>query len=75
MFSVIHSRREFRDQHMEWINSVKPAVDARIVNNLSNDGDPAIDNCQQARNEARLALGGLLKVLEHLCNNNNNKAI
>jgi hypothetical protein len=60
---------------MEWINSVKPAVDARIVNNLSNDGNSVIDNCQQARNESRLAFGALLKVLEHLCDNNNNKAI
>ncbi|KAK3146330.1 hypothetical protein QOZ80_3BG0264720 [Eleusine coracana subsp. coracana] len=54
-------KREFKDQHMEWINSVKASVDARIVSSLSNDGDSVIDNCQHARNEARLALGALLK--------------
>ena len=49
---------------MEWINSVKPAVDARIVSNLSEDGDSDIDGCQDVRNKARLALGALLMVLE-----------
>lgn len=48
---------------MEWINSAKPAVDTRIVNNLSEDGDSDLDVCQVARNETRLALGALLKVL------------
>ncbi|KAF8681938.1 hypothetical protein HU200_045391 [Digitaria exilis] len=52
---------EFKDQHMEWINSAKPAVDTRIVNNLSEDGDSDLDVCQVARNETRLALGALLK--------------
>ncbi|GJN23579.1 hypothetical protein PR202_gb11241 [Eleusine coracana subsp. coracana] len=64
MDAVLQSRqkmREFKDQHMEWINSVKASVDARIVSSLSNDGDSVIDNCQHARNEARLALGALLK--------------
>ncbi|PAN45453.1 hypothetical protein PAHAL_9G120400 [Panicum hallii] len=54
-------KHEFKDQHMEWINSVKPAVDARIVSNLSEDGDSDIDGCQDVRNKARLALGALLK--------------
>ncbi|XP_062214832.1 outer envelope protein 64, chloroplastic-like isoform X2 [Phragmites australis] len=54
-------KREFNDQHMEWINSFKPAVDARIVSNLSDNGDSAIDSCQDVRNEARLALSALLK--------------
>ncbi|TVU00832.1 hypothetical protein EJB05_53731, partial [Eragrostis curvula] len=52
---------EFKDQHMEWINSVKAAVDARIVSNLSNDADSVIDSCQDTRNEVRLALNALLK--------------
>ncbi|GJM96353.1 hypothetical protein PR202_ga13179 [Eleusine coracana subsp. coracana] len=54
-------KREFKDQHMEWINSVKASVDARIVSSLSNDGDSVIDSCQHVRNEARLALSALLK--------------
>ncbi|CAN6292205.1 unnamed protein product [Urochloa humidicola] len=54
-------KHEFKDQHMEWINSVKPAVDARIVSNLSEDGDLDMDGCQDVRNEARSALGRLLK--------------
>ncbi|CAD6206329.1 unnamed protein product [Miscanthus lutarioriparius] len=55
-------KREFKDQHMEWINSVKPAVDARIVSDLSEDGDSDIDGCQDVRKEARSALSELLKV-------------
>jgi hypothetical protein len=58
-------RQEFKDKHMEWINSVKPAVDARIVSDLSEDGDSDIDGCQNVRKEARSALSGLLKVLGH----------
>lgn len=54
-------KREFKDQHMEWINSVKPAVDARIVSDLSEDGDSNIDGCQDVRKEARSALSELLK--------------
>uniref|UniRef100_A0A0E0KI15 Amidase domain-containing protein n=1 Tax=Oryza punctata TaxID=4537 RepID=A0A0E0KI15_ORYPU len=52
---------EFKDQHMEWINSVKPAVDACIVGNLSDDGELTINNSQDARKEVRAALGALLK--------------
>lgn len=63
--SRIGSRREFKDQHMEWINSVKSAVDARIVSDLSDDGDSDIDGCQDVRKEARSALSELLKVLRH----------
>jgi hypothetical protein len=48
---------------MEWINSVKHAVDARIISSLSNDGDSVIDSCQHVRNEARSVLSALLKVL------------
>lgn len=54
-------KQEFKDKHMEWINSVKPAVDARIVSDLSEDGDSDIDGCQNVRKEARSALSGLLK--------------
>jgi len=50
---------------MEWITSVKPAVDARIVNDLSEDGDSDIDGCQDVRKEARSALSEPLKVLGH----------
>lgn len=50
---------------MEWTISVKPAVDARIVRDLSEDGDSDIDGCQDVRKETRLALSELLKVLEH----------
>lgn len=54
-------KHEFKDQHMEWINSVKPAVDACIVGNLSDDGESTINNSQDARKEVRAALGALLK--------------
>ncbi|KAJ1293957.1 hypothetical protein BS78_01G109600 [Paspalum vaginatum] len=54
-------KSEFKDQHMEWINSVKPDVDARIVSSLSENGGSDIDSCQNARNEARRALSTLLK--------------
>lgn len=54
-------KHEFKDQHMEWINSVKSAVDSCIVGNLSDDGDSTIDSCQDARTEVRLALNALLK--------------
>ncbi|WVZ60231.1 hypothetical protein U9M48_010282 [Paspalum notatum var. saurae] len=54
-------KHEFKDQHMEWINSVKPDVDARIVSSLSENGGLDMDSCQNARNEARLALSALLK--------------
>jgi hypothetical protein len=51
---------------MEWINSVKPAVDACIVGNLSDDGESTINNSQDARKEVRAALGALLKVGKEL---------
>ncbi|KAL6909507.1 hypothetical protein ACP4OV_001788 [Aristida adscensionis] len=54
-------KHEFKDQHMEWINSAKPSVDSRIVSSLSDDGDLVTDSCQDLRNEARLALSALLK--------------
>ncbi|XP_044373339.1 outer envelope protein 64, chloroplastic isoform X1 [Triticum aestivum] len=54
-------KHEFRDQHNEWINSAKSAVDASIVGNLSDDGDSTINIVQDARKEVRLALNTLLK--------------
>uniref|UniRef100_A0A0D9VY08 Amidase domain-containing protein n=1 Tax=Leersia perrieri TaxID=77586 RepID=A0A0D9VY08_9ORYZ len=54
-------KHEFKDQHMEWINSVKPAVDACIVGHLSDDDESTISSSQDARKEARAALGTLLK--------------
>lgn len=60
---MIQSRHEFRDQHNEWINSAKSAVDASIVGNLSDGGDSTIDTLQATRKEVRLALNALLKVL------------
>ncbi|KAL5211136.1 hypothetical protein ABZP36_006759 [Zizania latifolia] len=54
-------KHEFKDQHMEWINSVKPDVDACVIGNLSDDGELTINSSQDARKEVRVALNALLK--------------
>ncbi|KAG8097916.1 hypothetical protein GUJ93_ZPchr0013g33919 [Zizania palustris] len=46
---------------MEWINSVKPDVDAFIIGNLSDDGELSINSSQDARKEVRVALNALRK--------------
>ncbi|XP_020091199.1 outer envelope protein 64, chloroplastic isoform X2 [Ananas comosus] len=52
---------EFKDNHMEWINSVKSALDSNILSSLSSVSSERIGVCHSARNEARLALNALLK--------------
>lgn len=59
-------RYEFKYNHEEWINSVKPTLDpgisAQIYENLETS-DTDIENCKSVRNEMRLAINSLLKVL------------
>ncbi|XP_044477343.1 outer envelope protein 64, chloroplastic [Mangifera indica] len=57
-------RYEFKYNHEEWINSVKPTLDpgisAQIYENLETS-DTDIENCKSVRNEMRLAINSLLK--------------
>ncbi|RVX18098.1 Translocon at the outer membrane of chloroplasts 64 [Vitis vinifera] len=57
-------QHEFKHNHEEWINSVKPILDASISSQLHDVlevADTEIENCQSARMEIRSALNSLLK--------------
>ncbi|RVW21395.1 Translocon at the outer membrane of chloroplasts 64 [Vitis vinifera] len=63
-------QHEFKHNHEEWINSVKPILDASISSQLHDVlevADTEIENCQSARMEIRSALNSLLKVLNLYC--------
>ncbi|PON79146.1 Amidase [Trema orientale] len=57
-------RHEFRNNHEEWINLVKPVLDPAISSVLHETPDTTgteVENCKAIRNEMRLALNSLLK--------------
>ncbi|KAJ7975236.1 outer envelope protein 64, chloroplastic-like [Quillaja saponaria] len=57
-------RHEFRQNHNDWINSVKPVLDPAISSQLHETleiEDIEIENCRLIRNEMRLAINSLLK--------------
>lgn len=59
-------RHEFQLNHGEWINSVKPALDPAISTEIQEKielTDTEIENCKAIRNDMRLALNSLLKVM------------
>lgn len=53
---------EFKDQHIMWIESVKPAIDSYIKRSISMDEYSKSDLYQSVRHEMRGALNSLLKV-------------
>lgn len=66
LVKIMHclQRHEFKHNHEEWINSVKPILDASISSQLHDvleEADTEIENCQSARMEIRSALNSLLK--------------
>ncbi|KAL5751224.1 hypothetical protein ACOSP7_025827 [Xanthoceras sorbifolium] len=57
-------RHEFKHNHEDWINSVKPTLDAAIsaqVHEMLEMDDAEIENCKSIRNEMRVAINSLLK--------------
>ncbi|XP_072991305.1 translocon at the outer membrane of chloroplasts 64 [Typha latifolia] len=54
-------KHEFKNNHLDWINSVHPAVDSNIMNDLSEDSNADVDYYQSVRDQARLAVNSLLK--------------
>ncbi|CAN4088737.1 unnamed protein product [Withania somnifera] len=57
-------RHEFKENHLEWINAVKPNLDPVISTQMQGAlevTDANIDSCQTIRNEMRSALNDLLK--------------
>ncbi|KAF3321005.1 translocon at the outer membrane of chloroplasts 64 [Carex littledalei] len=52
---------EFKDQHIMWIESVKPAIDSYIKRSISTDEFSKSDLYQSVRHEMRGALNSLLK--------------
>lgn len=53
---------EFKDQHIMWIESVKPTIDSHIKRSISMDEYSKSDLYQSVRHEMRGALNALLKV-------------
>lgn len=67
-------RHEFKQNHEEWIKSVKPTLDPVISAQLREGldvTDKEVENCLSVRNELRSALNLLLKVWFHkaICEN------
>lgn len=65
-------RHEFKHNHEEWINSVKPVLGPALasqVHETLETADIEIEKYKSIRNEMRLALNSLLKVI-YLCFNN-----
>lgn len=57
-------RHEFKRNHDDWINTVKPTLDPIVTAQLHGGldvTDTEIDNCHAVRNEMRSALNDLLK--------------
>ncbi|KAG8388037.1 hypothetical protein BUALT_Bualt02G0083500 [Buddleja alternifolia] len=57
-------RHEFKQNHYEWINSVKPPLDPLIsaqISEVSEFTDAEIEKCQTIRSELRSAINVLLK--------------
>ena len=63
---LILYRDEFRNNHEEWINLVKPVLDPAISSVLHEKPDTTctdVENYKAIRNEMRSALNSLLKVI------------
>lgn len=59
-------RIEFKSNHGEWIDSVKPDLDPALVEQLNEKletSDIIIENFKSVRNETRMAINSLLKVM------------
>ncbi|KAH9763448.1 Outer envelope protein 64 [Citrus sinensis] len=57
-------RYEFKNNHNEWIESVKPALDPDIsaeIGEMLEISETVIENCKSIRNEMRSAISSLLK--------------
>lgn len=52
---------EFKRNHEDWINSVKPILATSISTKVLETSDVEIENCHSVRSEIRSALGSLLK--------------
>ncbi|XP_022134717.1 outer envelope protein 64, chloroplastic [Momordica charantia] len=60
----ILDRIEFKSNHGEWIDSVKPILDPELVEQLNEKletSDTIIENFKSVRNDARVAINSLLK--------------
>lgn len=58
-------RHEFKQNHGEWIKTVKPSLDPAVSTQVREELDVTakeVENCQSVRNEMRAALDLLLKV-------------
>ena len=58
-------RIEFKSNHGEWIDSVKPDLDPALMEQLNEKletSDTVIENLKSVRNETRMAINSLLKV-------------
>lgn len=65
-------RHEFKHNHQEWIDSVKPVLSTALSSQLHETletADVEIEKCKLIRNELRLALNSLLKVIYLSFNN------
>lgn len=75
---VPFNRHEFRHNHGEWINLVKPVLDsatsAQICGPLD-ASDEEIEICKSIKNELHAAVNSLLKVMIEICKSIKNVVI
>lgn len=55
-------RHEFKQNHGEWIKTVKPSLDPTVSSQVREVTAKEVENCQAVRNEMRATLDLLLKV-------------
>ena len=61
----MHCRHEFLQDHGDWINTVKPAIDPVISSQVCENAEltnEEIENLNAIRNQTRVAINSLLKV-------------
>ncbi|KAK2664521.1 hypothetical protein Ddye_003095 [Dipteronia dyeriana] len=61
---LLLQRHEFKHNHEQWINSVKPALDTAVsaqIHELLEMDDAELENCKSIRREMRSAINFLLK--------------
>ena len=59
-------RHEFKHNHEQWINSVKPTLDPAVsaqIHEMLEMDDAELENCKSIRSEMRSAINFLLKVM------------
>lgn len=65
-FYLFKHRHEFKSNHKEWIESVKPTLESAIsteIQEVVEIEETEIENCKSIRNEMRSAINSLLKVI------------